>query len=256
MTTLQEAAQAAMKYIRSTADYKAGHPVAIEAAEDLSDALAQQGEQQPVCHGCGIPAGDVHMSTCKSGKWPSRVSNGDTAAPAPVAQQGEQQQVVKEVVVHADYRAMWQEVTRQNQQLCAALSAAPAPQAQPDWLLKTTQDLANSIRRRCFPEVPQFQVLDDLAGVISQIDNMTCGMERKSAPQAQDKSDNYLSGYCTGRTDLLKEQSAQPVAQPLTLEQILDIVKKLDETPDMSHVDVLKTFARAIEAAHGIMEVK
>ena len=30
------------------------------------------------------------------------------------------------------------------------------------------------------------------------------------APQAQDKSDNYLSGYCTGRTDLLKEQSAQP----------------------------------------------
>ena len=127
---------------------------------------------------------------------------------------------------------MWQEVTRQNQQLCAALSAAPAPQAQPDWLLKTTQDLANSIRRRCFPEVPQFQVLDDLAGVISQIDNMTCGMERKSAPQAQ------------------------PVAQPLTLEQILDIVKKLDETPDMSHVDVLKTFARAIEAAHGIREVK
>ena len=35
------------------------------------------------------------------------------------------------------------------------------------------------------------------------------------APQAQDKSDNYLSGYCTGRTDLLKEQSAQLVTQPL-----------------------------------------
>ena len=47
-------------------------------------ALAQQGE--PVCAGCGIPVGDVHMSTCKSGKWPSRVSNGDTAAPAPQAQ--------------------------------------------------------------------------------------------------------------------------------------------------------------------------
>lgn len=50
---------------------------------------------------------------------------------AALAQQGEQQQVVKEVVVHADYRAMWQEVTRQNQQLCAALSAAPEPQAAP-----------------------------------------------------------------------------------------------------------------------------
>ena len=42
--------------------------------------LAQQGEQQ-VCAGCGIPVGDVHMSTCKSGKWPSRVSNGNTTAP-------------------------------------------------------------------------------------------------------------------------------------------------------------------------------
>lgn len=57
-------------------------------------------------------------------------------------------------------------------------------------------------------------------------------------------------------TDNRHLQSAQPVAPPLTLEQILDIVKKLDETPDMSHVDVLKTFARAIEAAHGIREVK
>jgi len=46
-------------------------------------ALAQQGEQQPVCAGCGIPEGDVHISTCQSGKWPLRVSNGDTAAPAP-----------------------------------------------------------------------------------------------------------------------------------------------------------------------------
>ena len=51
-----------------------------EARHELRTALAQHREQQPVCHGCGIPAGDVHMSTCKSGKWPSRVSNGDTAA--------------------------------------------------------------------------------------------------------------------------------------------------------------------------------
>ena len=53
-----------------------------DLANALRTALAQQGEQ-PVCAGCGIPAGDVHMSTCQSGKWPSRVSNGDTAAPAP-----------------------------------------------------------------------------------------------------------------------------------------------------------------------------
>ena len=141
MTTLQEAARKALYALEASID--GDHPYyddQLTAIEALRTALAQQGEQQ-VCAGCGIPVGDVHMSTCKSGKWPSRVSNGDTAP--------------------------------------------PAPQAQPDWLLKTTQDLANSIRRRCFPEVPQFQVLDDLVGVISQIDNMTCGMERKSAPQAQ-----------------------------------------------------------------------
>ena len=114
MTTLQEAAM--RQAIAALEESKRHLTDAMrEAAIDrLCDALAQQVEQ--VCAGCGIPAGDVHMSTCKSGKWPSRVSNGDTAAPA---------------------------------------------------------------------------------------------------PQAQDKSDNYLSGYCTGRTDLLKEQSAQPVAQPL-----------------------------------------
>lgn len=90
MTTLQESAMhLALAALTSTdalpyEDWMraSGHP-AIKA---LNAALAQQREQQPVCHGCGIPAGDVHMSTCKSGKWPSRVSNGDTAAPAPVEQ--------------------------------------------------------------------------------------------------------------------------------------------------------------------------
>ena len=50
-----------------------------EGRAALVNALAQHREQQPVCHDCGIPAGDVHMSTCKSGKWPSRVTIADTA---------------------------------------------------------------------------------------------------------------------------------------------------------------------------------
>ena len=85
MTTLQEAARKALACLEL---YDHEDLASCEARHELRTALAQQGE--PVCHGCGIPAGDVHMSTCKSGKWPSRVSNGDTAAPAPVAQQGEQ----------------------------------------------------------------------------------------------------------------------------------------------------------------------
>ena len=80
MTTLQEAAQYRSLY-ELTGDIKDFNTMLVPRT-----ALAQQREQHPVCHGCGIPAGDVHMSTCKSGKWPSRVSNGDTAAPAPQAQ--------------------------------------------------------------------------------------------------------------------------------------------------------------------------
>lgn len=48
----------------------------------------------------------------------------------------------------------------------------------PSWLLKTTQDLAVNLARKHYPEVKQFKVLDDLAGVISQIDNMTTGLSR------------------------------------------------------------------------------
>ncbi len=81
MTTLQEAYDMIDRVLRNTLydDDYAEHSAALDLLS--SSALAQQGEQQPVCHGCGIPAGDVHMSTCKSGKWPSRVSNGNTAAP-------------------------------------------------------------------------------------------------------------------------------------------------------------------------------
>ena len=86
MTTLQEASTKALDALRKAMQGNLDFDVALEAFEALRTALAQQGEQQPVCYGCGIPVGDVHMSTCKSGKWPSRVSNGDTAAPAPQAQ--------------------------------------------------------------------------------------------------------------------------------------------------------------------------
>ena len=87
MTTLQEASTKALDALRKAMQGNLDFDVALEAFEALRTALAQQGGQQPVCYGCGIPVGDVHMSTCKSGKWPSRVSNGGTAAPAQQAQE-------------------------------------------------------------------------------------------------------------------------------------------------------------------------
>jgi hypothetical protein len=45
MTKLREAAQQALDYIRSTTDYKMGHPPACEVAVDLADALADHNEE-------------------------------------------------------------------------------------------------------------------------------------------------------------------------------------------------------------------
>ncbi len=47
------------------------------------------------------------------------------------------------------------------------------------WLLESTQTLAKTLAREFYPEVTQWKCLSDLAGVISQIDNMTTGLMRK-----------------------------------------------------------------------------
>ena len=64
------------------------------------------------------------------------------------------------------------------------------PEPAPDWLLKTAQNLAQHMAKEFFPDVPQFEVLDDLAGVISQIDNMVCGLPREpilcAAPSSEE----------------------------------------------------------------------
>ena len=47
-------------------------------------------------------------------------------------------------------------------------------------------ELAKTMARKHYPDVPQFEVLPDLLGVISQIDNMVCGLVRApSQPAAQ-----------------------------------------------------------------------
>ncbi len=54
------------------------------------------------------------------------------------------------------------------------------------WLLETTQTLAKNLARKFYPEVTQWECLNDLAGVISQIDNMTTGLMRKPAQPQQE----------------------------------------------------------------------
>ena len=93
--------------------------------------------------------------------------------------------------VWRDSSPMWNgQCVQEVQQLFAA---PILPVREPDWLLKTTQDLARAIARDNFPDVPQWEVFDDLPGVISQIDNMVCGMERKT-PVREPLSDNAILG--------------------------------------------------------------
>jgi len=61
-------------------------------------------------------------------------------------------------------------------------TAKAGPVQEPTWLLETTKALAKSMAKTFYPEVPQWQCLDDLAGVISQIDNMTTGLMREPEP--------------------------------------------------------------------------
>lgn len=69
------------------------------------------------------------------------------------------------------------------------------------WLLESTQTLAKTLAREFYPEVTQWKCLNDLAGVISQIDNMTTGLMRK------------------------------PKQEPLTDEEIKEIIGPWGDTP-------------------------
>jgi hypothetical protein len=69
MTTLKQAAQQALDYIRSTTDYKMGHPPACEVAVDLADALADHNEEslemvEPVAWAMSRPDGLILDVIC------------------------------------------------------------------------------------------------------------------------------------------------------------------------------------------------
>ena len=183
-------------------------------------ALAQHREQQPVCHGCGIPAGDVHMSTCKSGKWPSRVSDGDMAAPAPVAQHGEPVAWTHSCnALCTDGLELWIDHCPH----CGKPRTAHAEQ----W--------------------PPGLITDIVLTVTALHKEVDIGW----SPDAR----SHLSRLSTsiGMLAAAPAPQAQPVAQPLTDKRISWLWSEShNDTTDRMAFQV---FARAIEAAHGIREV-
>ena len=86
---------------------------------------------------------------------------------------------------------------------CSCIECVMEPAQQESWLLETTQTLAKNLAREFYPEVTQWECLNDLAGVISQIDNMTTGLMRKPAYRA-------VKTFHEGKPVYVAEQPAQP----------------------------------------------
>jgi hypothetical protein len=153
--------------------------------------------------------------------------------------------------------------------------ALAQPEQEP-WLLETTQALAKTLAREFYPEVPQWTCLNDLAGVISQIDNMTTGLMRKSdqdweavaADQAMTiammkckqepvawmytskwkGNERFITRYQSELTTYKADEvwplyTSPPQRQPLTEEEIDECFEFIIE-----HDTQAVRFARAIEA--------
>ena len=121
-----------------------------------------------------------------------------------------------------------------------AIKEALAQPEQEPWLLESTQSLAKSLARKFYPEVTQWECLDDLAGVISQIDNMTTGLMRKPPLPVQERN---FCPRCGKRTaDLTTIHTCTPPQRPwvgLTVDELIDLERK-----HLSH----ENLTRAIEA--------
>jgi hypothetical protein len=105
---------------------------------------------------------------------------------------------------------------------------------------------------------PQWKPLDDLMGVLTQIDNMTAGLTAPTAAPVQEprhtvQSNGRHSPLLTHMMNSRNTPPAQPAQrQPLTDEEIMQTWEGVIKyAPGEVR---LKDFARAIEAAHGIKE--
>ena len=273
MTTLQEAALTALAFIRwnefgecRTPGFQGPTPTAAEAADALEDALAQQGEPTDDQLVKGVKAMRLFVTKNSVADFKLGYMAALAAAPAqkPVAyitqtEQGPMvwtQEMYDEACTYCDdgeFPVPLYTVAPQPTSGDYALGYAegfndackPAPQAHPE---VDGGEFVNGVWRGvAAPQPAQGVRVISVAQLSSMFRDTNTDKNQWGHYHAKGWNDALRQAM-----DYAALQSAQPVAQPLTLEQILDIAKKLDVTPDMSHVDVLKTFARAIEKAHGI----
>ena len=90
---------------------------------------------------------------------------------------------------------LWNKYSAAKNLLAAAPQVvADERAAYPGHILETATELARCIYRDNYKnEAPGWEPLPDLAGVLSQIDNMVCGMRRAAPVQAQELSEEIKS---------------------------------------------------------------
>ena len=134
------------------------------------------------------------------------------------------------------------------EELREALKAALAEQAQPVQALRWATQLAESLARKHYPEMPQFKPLPDLVGVISQIDNMTCGLTRLPTPQPVQEPYAWMAvGGTIWRHKTAEDDTplytAPQAPQPLSG---LDVERLLEDV--VGSLPVARKLVRAVEA--------
>lgn len=96
--------------------------------------------------------------------------------------------------------------------------------------LECAQSLVKHLYTKHWPEITGFKVLDDMQGVLSQLDNMTSGMVRKPAPPdrlleaAKAVVENSTLGDCKSEWSMRLNTSISKVPSNL----ILDLEKAIE----------------------------
>lgn len=142
----------------------------------------------------------------------------------------------------------------QYRQTIRELRAASAPQvvaderaAQADSILGTTIELARCIWRDNYKnEAPDWEPLTDLAGVLSQIDNMVCGMRRAAPVQPVAVPDGWR--------DAAMETAVQAVVERAGESEKIDVINAFDAIRSLKknrHALPESCSSFAAPAAHG-----
>ena len=147
-----------------------------------------------------------------------------------------------------------------------AITAIKEALAQPeqDNTYAYASSLAKTIwQKHYIKESPKFALLDTTEGVLTQIDNMTCGLVREKPAQPEQEPLAWISTgtarmihWTTDKPaygdDWVPLYTTPPQRKPLTLGQKQRLWSSVGDKPTLKNR--VNAYGLAIEAAHGIFE--